>query len=95
MGPDQSKQRDSGMYVGFVLLACGTAINVFVHKLHEAQPPEFSSDKLTSFEITRVTSGLVVMTPGEDRATEGVLQGNVHSPFVSEDMFIKLPVREL
>ena len=63
-----------------------------MHELCKAQPPEFSSDKLTSFEVTRVTSSLVVMTVGEDRLTEGILWGNIDTTFVHENVIVVLPV---
>ena len=67
---------------------------VLVHEVGKTQPPELSGDKLVDLEITRVTSGLVVMTPGKDRATEGALQRDVDSAFVCKDMVIELPIRE-
>ena len=63
-------------------MANGTAFDVFSHKLCEARPPEFGGDELAGFEITRVTSGLVVMAVGEDGAAEGVLQGHVDTVLV-------------
>ena len=64
---------DSGVSVRFVFLACGTALNIFAYELHKALPSEFSSNRLMSLEITRVTSGLMVMTVGKDQSTEGNL----------------------
>ena len=61
------------MCVQLVLLTCGTALNVFLYKLCKAWPPEFSSDKLTGFEITRVSNSLVVMVVSEDGVMERVL----------------------
>ena len=56
MGLDWSEQRDHGVGVGLVLLVCGIAFDVFLHKLHETQLPEFRGDELMSFEVSRVTS---------------------------------------
>ena len=82
------------MCVQLVLLACGTALNVFAHKLRETQLSEFSSDELISLEIPRVTSGLVVVTLGKDRVTERVIRRDVDMTFVGQNMVIILPVRE-
>ena len=74
------------------MLAHGTAFNVLMYKLYKAWPPEFSGDELTSFEITGVTSSLVVVTAGKDRTMEGILQGNIDLSFVHKDVVIILPV---
>ena len=82
------------MYVRLVLLACCAALNVFVDKLSKTWPPEFGGDKLSGFEIARVSSGLVVMAADKDGVTEGILQGNIDMAFVGKDMVSELPVRE-
>ena len=61
------------MCVGFVLLAHGTALNIFLHEPCKAQPLELGGDKLTDLEITRVTGSLMVMAANKDRVAEGVL----------------------
>ena len=70
------------MCIGFVLLAHGTAFYILVYELCKTQPPELGGDKLVSFEITRVTSSLIVMAAGEDGTMEGVFQGNIDTSFV-------------
>ena len=95
IGPDWGEWGDGGMCVRLVLLACSTAFNVFPHKLCKTWPPEFSGYKLASLQITGMTSGVMVMTLGEDRSTEGVVWGNVHMAFVCEDMVIEPSVREV
>ena len=92
MGLDVSKQGGGGVSVGFVLLACGTAFNILVHKLCESQPSKLRGDKLTSLEITWVTSSLMIMTMSENGAAEGILQGYVDTAFVGQDVIIKFPV---
>ena len=82
------------MCVRLVLLACGTAFNVFTHKLCETQPPEFRDDKLASLEVTRVTSSFMIVTMGKNGATEGVFQGNINATPVGQDMIIVFPVGE-
>ena len=94
VGSDRGERGNSGVCVGFVLLARGTALNVLSHKLCETWPPEFGSHKLTCFEITGVSGGLVIMAVGEDGVAEGVLWGNVDMPFVGQDVVIELPVGE-
>ena len=54
MRSDQCKQEDSGVCVRLVFLACGIALDIFSHKLHETQPPELGGDKLASFEVTSI-----------------------------------------
>ena len=66
-----------------------------MHELHETWPPKLRGDELVSLEITGVAGGLVVMAAGKDGAAEGVLQGNVDTAFVSQDMVIIFPVREI
>ena len=58
---------------GFILLTCGTALNIFLHKLGKAWPPELRGDELMSLKITRVVSNLVVMAPDKDGVIERVL----------------------
>ena len=52
------------MCIGFVLLARGTAFNVFPHILCEAWPSEFQGDELLGFEITGVSDSLMIMALG-------------------------------
>ena len=94
VGLDQSERGDSGVRVGLVLLAYGTAFDILPYKLHEPRPPKFSSDELVSLQVARVSSGLMVIAASEDGVTEGVFQGNVDMTFVCEDVVIKLPVRK-
>ena len=82
------------MSVQFALLACGAALHILAWKLCKIRPPELGGNELVSFEITGMTSSLVVMTVGEDGVTEGTLWGNVDMAFISEDMIIELPVRK-
>ena len=92
VGHDQGERGNSGVHVRFVLLACGTAFNIFPYELCETQPPELRGNKLVSFEITWMTSSLMVMTMGEDGTTEGGLWGNIDTTFVGQDIIIKLPI---
>ena len=91
---DWGEWGNSGVHVRFVLLACGTSFNIFVHELSKAWPPELGSNKLPSFEIYRVTSSFMVMTAGKDGVIEGILWEDIDTTFVCEDMVVKLPVRE-
>ena len=82
------------MCVGFILLACSTALDVLAHKLRETRPPEFRGDELASLQITGVAGSLVVVAAGKDRAAEGVFGGNVDATFVGQDVIVEFPVRE-
>ena len=73
MGPDWSEWWDGGVGVGFVLLAYGAALNILSYKLCKTQPPEFCGNELVSFEITGMSSSLMVMAVSKDGVTEGIL----------------------
>ena len=94
VGLDRGKRGDGGVCVGFILLACSTALDVLAHKLCETRPPELRGDELAGLEVTRVTGGFMVVAAAEDGATEGVLRGDVDTTFVGQDMVIELPVGE-
>ena len=83
------------MSIRFVLLTDGAAFNVFAHELHKPWPSELSSNKLTSLEITGVTSSLMVMTMDEDGTVERIIQGNIDATFVCQNMVVKLPVGKM
>ena len=74
------------------MLACGTAFNIFAHKLHKPWLPEFRDDKLAGFEVAGVAGRLVVMTAGEDRVAERILWGYVDMTLIDQDVIIKFPV---
>ena len=94
MGFDRSERGNGGVSVRFVLLARGTVFDILSHKLHEARPPEFSSDELAGFEISGVAGGLMIMAAGKDGTTEGILWWDVDATLVSQDVVVKFPVRE-
>ena len=83
------------MHVQLVLLACSTALNILADKLCEAQPLELSSNKLADLEVTGVSSSLMVVAAGEDRAMEGILWGNIDVALVCKDVIVKSPVRKV
>ena len=80
------------MCVRLVLLACGTAFDIFSHELHKTWPSEFSSNKLVGFEITQVTSSLMVVATGEDGVAEGIVWGDIDMTFVCQDVVVKFLV---
>ena len=92
MGFDQGEWGNGGVCVGLVLLAQGAAFDIFSHELCETRPPEFRGNKLASFEVARVTGGFMVVATGKDRAAEGVLQGNIDTTLVGQDVIVELPV---
>ena len=77
------------------MLTCGTAIDIFAHKLCEARSPEFSSDKLVGLGITGVTGSLMVMATDKDRAVEGGIWGDTDAILVCQNSVDKLPVRKM
>ena len=92
VGFDQDEREGGEVCVRLVLLACGTALNVLAYELRKTQPPELSSDELAGFEVARVTSSLVVMTVGKDGAMERVVQGDIDTSLVGEDVVVKPPI---
>ena len=93
-GLDQGERRNGGVCVQLVLLAHSTAFDVFLHKLHETQSSELSSNKLMSLEVSRMTSSLVGMTLGKNRVVEGTIRGHIDASFVYKDMIVEFPVRK-
>ena len=80
------------MHVGFVLLAFSTALDITMNKGDKAWPPEFGSNKLTSFKEARVAGKFVVMTSFKDGMAEGVVSRDINTAFVGEDFHFNLPV---
>ena len=91
-GLDRGEWRDGGVCVRLVLLAHGTAFDIFSHKLCKAGPPEFRGDKLAGLEVTGVSSGLMVVAVGKDGAAERVPWGDIDTSFVGQNMVIVLSV---
>ena len=60
-GVNGGERRDGRVGIGLVLLAGGTALNIFADVGGETGPPELSCNKLSGFEITRMASTVVVM----------------------------------
>ena len=67
-------------------------LDTLAYKLCKTWPSELRGDKLVDLEISRVISCFMVMAVGEDRTIEGILQGNVNTAFVSQDVVIVLPI---
>ena len=76
------------------MLTCGTAVDVFVHKLCKAWPSELSSDELAGLEITGVTGSLMVMAMDKDGMAEGGIQRDIDVILVCQNSVDKLPVRK-
>ena len=77
MGPHWGEWGGNRICVSFVLLAYGTALNIFRHILYKTWPPELRGNKLVSLKVSGVSSSLMIMTVGEDGAPEGVCQGKI------------------
>ena len=80
------------MYIGLVLLAHSAVFDILLDKLCKARPLELGGNELASLEVAGVTSGLIAMASNEDGAMEGVVQGNVDTPFICENMVVIFPV---
>ena len=66
-----------------------------MHKLCETGPPKLRGDKLVSLQVARVSGSLMVMAAGKDRVMERVIQGDVDTTFVGQDVVVIPPVREV
>ena len=53
-----------------------------MHKLCKTWPSKLRGNKLVSFEITGVASGLMVVASGKDGVAERVCGGDVDTTFV-------------
>ena len=95
MGFDWGERENNGVGVRFVLLAHSVTLNVLVHELCEPWASELGCDKLTSLEIPRVVSSLMVVAVDKDRMAEGTFGWNIHMPFVCEDVVIVFPIRKV
>ena len=80
------------MRVHFVLLAEGTALDIAADIGGEARPPEFSGDKLASFQEARVTGGFMIMAAVENGASEGIIRRDVDAAFVRKNTGLDLPI---
>ena len=91
---DGSEGENSEMYIGFVLLTSGATLYIFADEGSKTRPPEFKGNQLTSFQIARVISHLVIMATGKDGFPKRV-RGDVDATFVSENSFSILPVKQM
>ena len=70
-----------GMVGGMLDLFCWhmAQSSMYLHMKYvcEAQPPEFSDNKLASLEVTRVSGSFMVMAVGKDGTMEGICWGNI------------------
>ena len=94
MGFDRGEWRDGGVCVQLVLLAHGTAFDIFAHKLRETWPPKFGGNELAGLEVTEVSSGLMVVAASEDGTIEGALRGDIDMTLIGQDVIIEPPIRE-
>ena len=93
-GANGGEQRDGGMGISLVLLAGCTAFDVFTDVGGKAGPPEFCHDKLSGFQVARVTSTFAVMATLENSVTEGVVIGDIDAVLIGQDACFNLPVGE-
>lgn len=82
------------MHVSLVLLAGSTALDILTDVSGKAGPPEVGCYKLASFEEAGVSGRLMIMTVGEDGATERVISKNVNTALVGQNAGFHLPVSE-
>ena len=93
-GFNWSKRWNGGMCVRFVLLASGTAFDVFVDIGSETRPPKLGSNWLMGFEVSGVSGSFVVMASLEDSMAGGVVIRDIDLAFIGEDSGFVLPVGE-
>ena len=93
-GANGVEQGNSGVRVGLVLLAGGTTFDVLVDVRGQAGPPKLCSNKLVSFQISRVTRCFMIMATLENSVAKGFIIGDIDAPLVGEDACFDLPVKE-
>ena len=91
---DLGERGNGGVCAQLILLAGGTAFNVFIHKLGETWPPKLRSNELVSLEIAGMTGGFMVVAVGKDGVVEGIVRRDIGMSFVAEDMIVVLPIQE-
>ena len=89
-GQNRKKRRMRRMGVHFVLLARSTPTDIIANKGCKAWPPKFRSNKLASFENTRVTGGEVVMVADDDGKAK--VGGNVDVALISQNTGVIMPI---
>ena len=85
---------NGGMSVHLVLLASCTAFDVFTAVGGKTRPPEIGSDKLPSFQVSRVASHIMIMAVLEDGTVKGFVVGDMAMTLVGQDACFDLPVGE-
>jgi len=82
------------MCVRFVLLASGTAFDVFVDIGSETRPPKLGSNWLMGFEVSGVSGSFMVVALCKDGMVDGVIIRDVDLALVGKDSSFMLPVGE-
>ena len=82
------------MCIGFALLADCASLDIFLYEGCKTGPPEFGSNQLTGFQVSRVTCCVVVMATAENDLSERGVRRNVDTIFVCENAFGVLPIGE-
>ena len=93
-GANGGERWDGRVGVGLVLLAGGTALDIFADVGGKAGPSEFRHDELSSFEVAGVTSTFMVVTSLENGVAEGIIVGDVDTALIGQDACFDLPVGE-
>ena len=82
------------MGIGFCLLACAAALDIFAYKLCKTRPPIVGSHELAGFQESRVSRGGVIVVLCNNGASEIIGGGNIHATLVGEEIVAHLKVGE-
>ena len=94
-GGQNGEEWGSGrMGVDFVLLACGTSVDITADIRGKAWPSKFRGNQLASLENSWVASSGVVMVTSHNRVAEASISGDVDAALVSQDACIVMPIGE-
>ena len=86
---------NSGVCIGFVLLANCTSLDIFPHKGCKTRPLEFRGNQLAGFQVAWVTCCFMVVATSENGLSEIGVEGDIDMTFVYEDPFSIMPVRQM
>ena len=92
---NRSEGRNSGVCVGFVLLANCPPFNIFLHKGHKTRPPELGGNQMMGFQVAWMTGYFMVVAMSKDGLLEGGVGGDINMALVGEDSFGILPVGQM
>ena len=86
------KGRESGMGIGFRLLARAASLDIFAHKLCEAWPPIVGGDELAGLQESWMPCHGMIVVLRDDGASEVIGGGNIHVTLVGKEIVVHLKV---